>query len=251
MIRFSLHFFGGRGRESRIRSGDVAISNAFQQYAINNGGVTLEAVTAHDSERGIVSVMSDDLASVEDIARETRSSASRAQDYYTAISGYKGADFDAMRAVQNGNGDQYLDSYRQKMEKQAADAEEYLSKAPRWNGGTTYRGIMLHSGDAHDVFKTGEVIDMKGMSSWSTDRSLSEGFGEIEARSTSKRSVLFINDGQTSGASIDHFSVGGYHSVFGDSQHEVLCSSKARFEITQTIDHGNYLEVRVKEMKIR
>lgn len=126
------------------------------------------------------------------------------------------------------------------IEKKAIDIEEFIDRSPKWDGGTTYRGISL-SKNALNVYinikDNGLVVDMRGSASWSTSEQVSKNFArmhigegeKIDGVSTGNKlteKVLFVNSkNQPLGTSIAHLS----HYAH---EHEILCSKKSRYKIT-------------------
>ena len=105
--------------------------------------------------------------------------------------------------------------------------ETYIKKAPVWDGmGTLYRGISLKD-DQLSNFKEGSVIDMKGLSSWSSDNKVAEKFTTIglkkkEAKDVQK--VIFVMEKCNSGTAISHLSE-------IPIEKEIVVSSKTKFKI--------------------
>lgn len=85
-----------------------------------------------------------------------------------------------------------------------------------------YRGLKVPD-NVFDKLKPGEVIDMGGLSSWSTDRKLAESFAKYSHTSVDgKRTVFYVKNG----AGLDINDVSHY-----DQEYEVLVSGKTRFEV--------------------
>lgn len=110
--------------------------------------------------------------------------------------------------------------------------EDYISKSPTYNG-EIYRGIHL-SGKQGENFvnqlQKGAVIDMGGISSWSSELSVAKGFSH---KSSEDYHVIFKCKNK-SGVGIQHLS-----QFFNES--EVLQSSKSKFKIKSvksSIDKG-------------
>ena len=120
--------------------------------------------------------------------------------------------------------------------------EDYISKSPTYNG-EIYRGMHL-SGKQGENFvnqlQKGAVIDMGGISSWSSELSVAKSF----ANKSSDYHVIFKCKNK-SGVGIQHLS-----QFFHES--EVLQSSKSKFKIKSvksSIDKGwiNSYEVELQE----
>ena len=117
--------------------------------------------------------------------------------------------------------------------KQAEAIENFIQQSPKWAGGELYRGISL-APEAVAQLKQGAVIDMRGMSSWSTSKTVAENFAG---------NVIFKTPGTKKGTSITHLS------QFGLGEKEVLISGKATWKIQKVEQSGNYTVVTVKERR--
>ena len=62
--------------------------------------------------------------------------------------------------------------------KKADDLEKFIEASPKWNGGTTYRGMSLSPKEVDDTIKQLKAgnFNNKGAASWSTDMSTANGF---------------------------------------------------------------------------
>ena len=128
------------------------------------------------------------------------------------------------------------------MQERAASIERYIQCAPKWNGGTTYRGMSLSNKELAamvDDLKKGQG-DMLGAASWSADQGISEGFciGHLKDISPKfgdqkGRPVILRATGHKKGTPIMHLS------KFG-SEEEVLSSHYERWKFikmeTKTIE---------------
>jgi len=105
--------------------------------------------------------------------------------------------------------------------------EQYISKAPIWDGiGTLYRGITLPN-ELIEKLKVGSVFDMKGVSSWTSEKGVAESFGTRTA-SGKKGCVTFAIPEVTRGTSITHLS---YFPTWIRKEKEILVSGKSKFRI--------------------
>ena len=118
--------------------------------------------------------------------------------------------------------------------------EQYIEDAPKYEG-AIYRGIALDD-DAYDSLlkqiENGEELDQKGLSSWTSEKSVAEEFcdGNYSESGGTVNEVLFVNTGGTKqGVSVKHIS--RY-----DHENEVMVSSKSRQIATnayeETTDDG-------------
>lgn len=124
-----------------------------------------------------------------------------------------------------------------------ANAEKFIKDSPKWGGGEIYRGISLNESDTHkllDKINAGEPVDMKGTSSWSSDRDTADDFSQMTAMGDDIP-IIFKAPGTKKGTSIDHISE--------FSQSEVLVSKDARWDVKK-IEGGindGYLEITLEE----
>lgn len=85
-----------------------------------------------------------------------------------------------MRTVQMGGTDIWDLRHSVKEWKERVDAcEEFITKSPKWNGGTTYRGMHVSESYLDELYeksKNGTTLNMNGISSWSTSKAVAEGY---------------------------------------------------------------------------
>lgn len=130
------------------------------------------------------------------------------------------------------------------MQERAASLERYIQCAPKWKGGTTYRGMSLSNKELAamvDDLKNGQG-DMLGAASWSADQGISEGFcighlKDVSPKFGDKkgRPVILRATGHKKGTPIMHLS------KFG-SEEEVLSSHYERWK---------FIKMETKTMEIR
>lgn len=124
-----------------------------------------------------------------------------------------------------------------------ANVEKFIKESPKWGGGEIYRGISLNEADTHkllDQINAGEPLDMKGTSSWSSDRETADDFSTMTAMGDDIP-IIFKAPGTKKGTSIDHISE--------FSQAEVLVSKDARWNVKRingSVEDG-YLEIELEE----
>jgi hypothetical protein len=102
--------------------------------------------------------------------------------------------------------------------------ESFIAKSPKYNGGELYRGIQI---DAKDVssFKVGKTIDMKGPSSWSSDKNVANNFANAgKQKPKGQSSVVFSLTKAKKATSIKHLSR-------AQDEEEVLASSLSKYTI--------------------
>lgn len=158
-------------------------------------------------------------------------SVEEAKELYSAIKLFTGAESTDIREAQNG------DSNDKAYLKLAADCERYIQVAPKWDGGTTYRGIEV-SEELAATYQKGAIIDVnRGSASWSTSKKAAMTFGE----NYNGASVVFKCETQRNGTSVKHISEYTH-------ENEVLVSKKSQYQVTGRHKEGKYLIVTVKEV---
>lgn len=120
--------------------------------------------------------------------------------------------------------------------------EEYIKAAPRWNGGTTYRGCTV-SDEELASYKVGNIIEgMGGTSSWSATQNIAEGFAVRNVSFDRPNSVIYHCDTQSKGTGIRHLGV-------FEHEDEVLCSKDSVYEIIKTDrDEEGMMHIYLKEV---
>ena len=144
-----------------------------------------------------------------------------------------------IRAIQNNDTEKVKDlpkPMREAMEKYAQNIEKYVNLAPKWDGGTTYRGINV-SKNTVAKYKVGGIIDAnKGTASWSSDREVARDFA-----SGKKTKVVFSCKTQSKGTSVKHLAKYG-------NEKEVLVSKNAEYKITSMKEKNGVVYIDVKEV---
>lgn len=167
-----------------------------------------------------------------------------AKDMVREVSGYTDGYATDMRAWQQ-YGDRYiLDEMSSKEARTMSEqVEKFIEKSPKWEGGDIYRGIGVDEDTAmrilDDIYYSGKPFDMKGTSSWTSDKSIADDFSEWSGADVA---IIFKAPGTKKGTSIDHIS--------NFSQSEVLVSKDARWDVKRInggIDDG-YLEIEMEEI---
>jgi len=145
------------------------------------------------------------------VAKELGVSKAQARKYVSATITYSGPSYSEVRSGED---------------KVTADAlEAYIAVAPKWDGnGPLYRGVRLRDADLA-ALTPGASIDMRGMSSWSSDNGVALSFAK--RTSGSERRVMFEVDKGDTATSIKHLSE-------SPTEDEVLFSGKTRFEVVST-----------------
>lgn len=156
---------------------------------------------------------------------------------YGDVKAFTGSSYSSIRKAQRGvlNDKQYV----------AMDQhlEDYIAAAPKWGGGTTYRGIGLDKKTAATLLSgwdKGAIIDINGngTASWSTDRNVSKSF----ASKGGDARLVFSCKTQNRGTSIKHIS-------HFSSENEVLVSMKSKYRVvTKPKTVGGYTYIEVEEV---
>lgn len=117
--------------------------------------------------------------------------------------------------------------------------ENYIDKATKWGEGTLYRGIAVDKQTFEQLISdadNGAYVDMKGTSSWTSDKSVAAEFADKPG----SYSVTFETNGTQKGASIDfrnEWAVG-----------EVLISRHALWECVDYSTNGNSATIYLEEV---
>ena len=118
--------------------------------------------------------------------------------------------------------------------------EEYIQKAPRWNGGTTFRGSTVSDIELAS-YVAGYELHMGGVASWSDQESVARDFAVKNVTADRPNSVIYHCDTQGKGTGIQHISV-------VEMEAEVLCSKESRYVVDKVeIDENHVYHVYLKE----
>lgn len=137
--------------------------------------------------------------------------------------------YSEIRRYQRGEALKFLEA---KEAKRLSDSlENYIQKAPRWNGGTTYRGI-TESNDGLAKLIPGNPVEMGGTSSWSATQSISIDFAERNITDARPNMVIYHCETQSKGTGIKHISI---HEI----EDEILCSMESKYKVIKTEQDAN------------
>ena len=211
------------GKETlKARESSVNAANA-----VSNGGARTRTISKHEK------YMEWDDA-IEHIKKITGVGDEDAEIMYDAIDFYTGTGYEWLREYQQGkryvnenlrNADEYI--------------ERFINLAPKWKG-MTYRGMGMFKDDV-DALSVGQVIDMNGTSSWTSNNK--EAFGYATARRSlrgGRVGVVFLSKNQPLGTSVDFAS--------GMDEKEVTVSKRARWRITGKRQAGMVMFVSVEPL---
>ena len=166
------------------------------------------------------------------VANELRISEDEASAYVDDVMVFTDAEsnvYSEIRRYQKGEDLQFLEVEETKM--LSDNIEEYIQKAPRWNGGTTYRGIS-ESDDGLAQLIPGKTVTMGGTSSWSATQSVSIDFAEQNITDARPNIVIYHCETQSKGTGIKHISV---HEL----EDEILCSMESKYKVIKTEQDAN------------
>lgn len=145
-----------------------------------------------------------------------------------------------IRAIQQG---QIVRIHKHKIADIATNAnyiEEYIAKAPKWAGGTVYRGIAVTPDTYRQILSDlkGGNMNMLGTASWTTNPKMAQLYSKPKNTATSERIVFKIQK-QTRATSIKHLSV-------WQAEDEVVSSKLNRYGIVnEYYQNGtHYIEVK-------
>ncbi|MCM1546242.1 MAG: hypothetical protein NC033_04310 [Clostridiales bacterium] len=168
----------------------------------------------------------DGVSKVDFIQRELGVSSKIAQEYIYAIEAYADNIYTAIRAYQQGENIEDIEE----IAKISDNLEEYIRKAPRCNGGETYRGVGLSDEDLAK-FMVGSTHDMKGVSSWSSEPTIANEFADHYKEQG--YGVIFHSKTQSKGTAIRHLV---NQDVYGEN--EVIVSKESKYRVLKRETDG-------------
>lgn len=174
---------------------------------------------------------------VDEIMKQTGVSAEKADFMYESIRDFSFGAYQDMRTVQMGGTDVWDLRHSVKEWKERVDAcEEFITKSPKWNGGTTYRGMHASEGYLDELYeknKNGTTLNMNGISSWSTSKAVAEGYTFPNPKTPLR--IIFETDDAQLGTSIAHISI-------HPNEREILCSKDNEYFVSEIVKWKNNLE---------
>ncbi len=170
------------------------------------------------------------------VSRELGVSREKAEEYVKSIRLFTGPLFKRIRAYQQGEHVNYpIETARL-----SNAIEEYIKRAPRWNGGETFRGIGLSPQEA-EKYKVGyEFKGMQGTASWSTDLGTAGDFADKNGNRAGI-AVIFHSPTQSKGTSISHLSRYG-------TEKEVIVSKDAGYRVVRAGDIAGRKHIWLEEI---
>lgn len=186
-------------------------------------------------EHGYVDGMSE-AEKIAKIGRETNTDEKTARAYYDAVHGFSGADYITIRKYQTQG--TIADIYKERAMKLSKDIEEFLSVAPQWDGGSTYRGMAMTKYELDRFVSTlrqGKG-SMGGTASWTTEKAVAKTFADENLGSdfglNKDQRVIVIARKQKNATSIMQYS------RFA-SEKEVLSSASNRWELVKITEKAD------------
>ena len=168
---------------------------------------TVHKAKQYDKEKEIEAIIDDvKSGSGRNIDKET------ALRMWDGINDYSGPEYTDIRSAYNNP--HAPDDLKDKLK----SIDKYINSAPKWDG-TVYRGINLSNKDANEIL-AGNLIDMKGPSSWSSEENIAQNFSQ---KMKPINMVFVLNN--KSGASITHIA------AYNGGESEVLAPSSVRYYI--------------------
>ena len=209
----------------------------------SENGATIKSKWDNDlPPRGQVTekISEDDLYSW--VANEIGVSEQEATEYVDSVLNFTDATsgiYSEIRRYQRGNPLEFLTEEEAK--KFADSIETYIQKAPRWNGGTTFRGVSV-SDDELASYIQGQEITAGGSCSWSGKKAIARDIALRNTTSERPNPVIYHCATQSKGTGIRHISV-------YENEDEVLCSTESKWKVVRTeVDSEFITHVYVEEV---
>ena len=197
---------------------------------------TPKAITKHYDALGT------DQEKIDFISKNLGVSKEKAEEYNVSVAQYGGFSFNKIRKASYVGGTEFDEEIFAgktvtSANKIAKNLEEFIEKSPNWDG-DIYRGINLPRWTLNE-FKQGDIIDMQGISSWSSNAEVANKF----AKKGLDEKVIFHSKGTKQGTSIRHLA----HYTEED---EVMISAKAKWSITNIQKVDNVTHIYVEELEV-
>jgi hypothetical protein len=197
---------------------------------------TPKAITKHYDALGT------DQEKIDFISKNLGVSKEKAEEYNVSVAQYGGFSFKEIRKASYVGGTEFDEEIFAgktvtSANKIAKNLEEFIEKSPNWDG-DIYRGINLPRWTLNE-FKQGDIIDMQGISSWSSNAEVANKF----AKKGLDEKVIFHSKGTKQGTSIRHLA----HYTEED---EVMISAKAKWSITNIQKVDDVTHIYVEELEV-
>ena len=223
----------------------VAKVNGFKKAQVEKAMEEAEKITPKTMNQHF-DVLETDQERIDFISKELGIPKEQAEAYYTSVAQYGGMRYTQIRQASYTHAPQFNETiYAGKLtttfNEMADNIESFIDKSPKWSG-EIYRGINLPP-ETVRAFKTGDVIDMQGVSSWTSSFDIAESYSHKSNKSKQNQRVIFHANGTKQGTSIKHLA----HYDFED---EVLVSTKARWQIDRAEEIDGATHIFLKELEI-
>ena len=166
-----------------------------------------------------------------------------AERYQDAIEKYTGSTYSEIRAYLRGEKEGATEDYKEYLQGLSDSLETYIKRAPRWNGGETFRGIGL-TDEQLKTFTVSSEHDMLGVSSWSSEAMVAIGRANDMAYLGDSKAVVFHCITQNKGTAIHHLSSAGGEA----GEYEVHVSMEARFKVIKSSENGRIIHIYLEEI---
>lgn len=174
------------------------------------------------------------------VARDLKIPVGQVTEYVDSVMAFTDAGSDIyseIRRYQRKEPLQFLQE--EEVKKLSDDIETYIQKAPRWNGGVTFRGSAVSDAELA-TYKPGQQFTAGGTASWSGKQTVAKGFAERNATPSRPNPVIYHCDTQSKGTGIRHLSV-------YEMEDEILCSKESKYivdrvEVDEEYIHHVYLK---------
>lgn len=236
-------------RQVRVRNPETGKNEpvedmTYEQWAKARGNKAVKVVDEKPKKTNKhFEVLQTDQERTEFIKNQLGVTQETAEKYYMSVAQYGGMNYTRIRRASYEGGSQfdeivYAGKHTTSYNEMARNIESFIERSPKWEG-DLYRGINVPT-DTLKAFKNGDVIDMQGVSSWTSDFSIAEAYSYKSNKAKNPR-VIFHSNGTNQGTSIKHLA----HYDFED---EVLVSSKARWQIEKIEEVEGATHIYVKEL---
>ena len=118
--------------------------------------------------------------------------------------------------------------------------EDFIDNSPKWES-EIYRGINLPKHELEQL-KVGGVINMQGVSSWTSNFEIAESYSFKNIKKTGNQKIILHSSGTKQGTSIKHLA----HYDFED---EILVSRKAKWSISNIEKIEDTTHIYVSELE--
>lgn len=196
---------------------------------------------------GSFETIQDKMAKIEELTGERNPE--KIADYYKAAQGFSFQWDYEIRKFQTGASFTPRPGHTiEEIKKRAEDLEEWIDRSPKWEGGTTYRGMCLSRKQLNslvDSLKSEEGAGMLGASSWSTRKDMAQVFSEhglydpITEYEYKTQRVVLIARKQKNATSLQ------YLSEFQD-ECEVISSNRNRYKLIEIREEDGYVYIEVE-----